>query len=154
MRQAPDPSLKLAPNGVKEDAVVFRSKIDLWLLVLIAAATAFPLHQAMEALRSGSNSLPHLLIFVLLAGFFLWLLLSTKYTVTSDALVVQSGPFRWRMLKSEITKIVPSKSIISSPALSLDRLRIDYSRGRSSILISPKDKAGLLKALDLGSNST
>lgn len=133
--------------------MVFRSKIDLWLLAVISAATAFPLLQVVAALRNGSNLLPHLLIFVLLAGFFLWLLLSTKYTVTGDALVVQSGPFRWRIVKSEITKIVPSKSIISSPALSLDRLRIDYARGRGSILISPKDKAGFLKAISVQSNA-
>ena len=133
--------------------MVFRSKIDLWLLAVIAATTAIPLLQAVAALRNGSNLLPHLLIFVLLGGFFLWLLLSTKYTVTGDALVVQSGPFRWRIVKTEITKIVPSKSIISSPALSLDRLRIDYARGRSSILISPKDKTGFLKAISVQSNA-
>jgi hypothetical protein len=134
--------------------VVFRSKIDLWLLLVLAAAMALPLLQTIEALRNGSNSLPHLLIFVLLGSSFLWLLLSTKYTVTSDALVVQSGPFRWRIVKNEITKIVPSKSIISSPALSLDRLRIDYARGRNSILISPKDKDGFLKAIAITSNAT
>lgn len=133
--------------------MVFRSKIDLWLLLVFAVATAFPLLQAMEALRSGSNSLPHLLVSAMLGGFFLWLLLSTKYTVTGDALVVQSGPFKWRIVKNEITKIVPSKSIISSPALSLDRLRIDYARGRNSILISPRDKDGFLKAVAAGSNA-
>jgi hypothetical protein len=127
--------------------MVFRSKIDLWLVAVLAAAMALPFLEAMEALRSGSDSLPHLLIFVLLGGFFLSLLLSTKYTVSGDTLLVQSGLFRWRIVRSEITKIVPSRSIISSPALSLDRLRVDYANGRKSVLISPKDKEGFLKAI-------
>lgn len=127
--------------------MTFRSKIDLWLILVLVAAAALPLLQFMAALQNGSNWLPHILIFGLLAGVFSWLLLSTKYTVTNDAVMVQSGPFRWRIAKSEITRIVPSKSILSSPALSLDRLRIDYADGRNSILISPRDKDGFLRAI-------
>lgn len=127
--------------------MVFRSKIDLWLLLVIAAAAMVPLLQVMAALRNGENWLPHLLIFGILGGLFSWMLLSTKYTVNRDTLLVQSGPFRWRIFKNEITGIVPSKSILSSPALSLDRLRIEYAGGRRSILISPKNKDGFLKAI-------
>ena len=133
--------------------MVFRSKIDLWLFLVLAAAAAVPLLQTLAALRNGENWLPHLLIFGLLGGFISWLLLSTKYTVDRDTLLVQSGPFRWRISRNEITGIVPSKSILSSPALSLDRLRIDYAHGRHSILISPRDKDGFLKAIAVTANA-
>ena len=133
--------------------MVFRSKIDLWLLIVLVAAAAFPLTQAMAALRHGSSWIPHVLIFGLLGGLFFWLLLSTRYTVNQDTVVVQCGPFRWRIPKNEITQIVPSKSILSSPALSLDRLRIDYAGGRKSILISPKDKDGFLKDIAFTPNA-
>jgi energy-coupling factor transporter transmembrane protein EcfT len=133
--------------------MVFRSKIDPWLLIVVVAVTALPLFQAMAALRDGSSATPHLLVFVLLGGFFLWLLLSTKYTIDDDAILVQSGPFSWRIVRTEITGIVPSKSMVSSPALSLDRIRIDYGLGRKSILISPKDKDRFLNAIAVTSNA-
>ena len=133
--------------------MTFRSKIDIWLILVLVAATAFPLLQVIAALRSGSTLLPHALIFGLLGGLFSWLILSTKYTVNIDVLLVQSGPFRWRIARNEITRIVPSKSILSSPALSLDRLRIDYAGGRNSILISPRDKDGFLRAITVTPNA-
>ena len=133
--------------------MVFRSKIDLWLLMVLVAAEVLPLIQAVSALRDGSSWLPHVLIFGLLGGLFSWLLLSTKYTVNKDTLVVQSGPFRWCIAKNDITKIASSNSIIASPALSLDRLRIDYADGRNSILISPKNKDGFLKAIAVPPNA-
>ena len=133
--------------------MVFRSKIDLWLLMVLAAASAVPLIQAWAALRDGSNWLPHIIIFGLLGGLFSWLLISTKYTVNQHILVIQSGPFKWRIAKNEITKIASSKSLVSSPALSLDRLRIDYGGGRNSVLISPKDKDAFLKAIAVTPNA-
>ena len=133
--------------------MVFRSKIDLSLLVLLVAAAALPLTQALAGLRNGSSWIPHALTFALLTASFSWLLLTTKYTVTQNTLLVQSGPFRWRIAKSEITQIVPSKSMLSSPALSLDRLRIDYAAGRKSVLISPKDQEGFLKAVSVSTNA-
>ena len=132
--------------------MVFRSKIDLWLLIVLIAAAVFPLTQAISALQHGISWIPHALILGLLAGGLLWLLRSTNYTVDQKTLVIQSGPFRWLIPKDEITRVVPSKSIISSPALSLDRLRIDYGGGRNSILVSPKDKTGFLKAVAATTN--
>ena len=133
--------------------MVFRSKIDLWLVIALIVAAAFPLTQAIAALQHGSNWIPHVLIFVLLGGCILWLFFSTKYTVDHDTLVIQSGPFSWRISKGEIIRVAPSRSIISSPALSLDRLRIDYAGGRNSILVSPKNKTGFLKAVAAAPNA-
>lgn len=61
--------------------MVFRSKIDLWLLLVLAAAAMVPLLQVVAALRNGGNWLPHLVVFGILGGLFSWMLLSTKYTV-------------------------------------------------------------------------
>jgi hypothetical protein len=133
--------------------LIFRSKIDLWLLVVLVAAAALPFTQALAGLQDGSSWISHTVTFALLAGSFSWLVLTTKYTVTQDTLLVQSGPFRWRIAKNEITQIAPSRSILSSPALSLDRLRIEYAAGRKSVLISPKDKEGFLKAVSVNTNA-
>lgn len=133
--------------------MVFRSKIDLWLLIVLIITAAIPLTQAVAALQNGENWIPHVLISGLLGICFLWLLRSTKYTISRDTIVIQSGPFRWRIPKAEITRISSSKSVISSPALSLDRLKIEYSGGRNSILVSPKDKNGFIQAVGITANA-
>lgn len=127
--------------------MVFRSKIDLWLLVVLIVPTAMPLAQAVNALQTGANWVPHVLVFGLLCSGALWLLLSTRYTVQPDELLVRSGPFHWRIRRDGITRLTPSRSLLSSPALSLDRLQIDYDHGKRSILISPQDRSGFLQAM-------
>ena len=74
--------------------MVFRSKIDLWLLIVLIITAVIPLTQAMAALQNGANWIPHVLISGLLALSFLWLLLSTNYAIGRDTLMIQSGPFR------------------------------------------------------------
>ncbi|NVO85828.1 PH domain-containing protein [Hymenobacter terrestris] len=81
-------------------------------------------------------------------GFFYWLLRYTYYEVQPDAqlLRVVSGPFVWRVPIQNITSILPTHSPFSSPALSLDRLRVRYGK-HDSVLISPADRVGFLAAL-------
>ena len=78
--------------------------------------------------------------------FFAWLCFSTSYTVTREALLVQSGPFSWVVPLREISSIEPTRNPLSSPALSLDRLRIRY--GAREIMISPADKAGFIAVIE------
>jgi hypothetical protein len=66
-------------------------------------------------------------------------MVATRYTLDSKLLIAQSGPFKWRVPISDITSITPTNNPLSSPALSLDRLRIDYGRSET-IMISPRDK--------------
>lgn len=64
---------------------------------------------------------------------------STSYTVTDERLIIRSGPFRWRVVLDAIHSVEPSHSLLSSPAVSLDRLRVRYGPSRRSVLISPDD---------------
>jgi len=66
-------------------------------------------------------------------------LLSTKYVVADDELIIHSGPRLWRIPLAEISSVDNTNNSRSSPALSLDRLHIRYSNGKS-VMISPKDK--------------
>jgi len=87
-------------------------------------------------------------ILALVSGLLLFvsLTLRTHYTVLDGQLVIVSGPFRWRIPLSEITGVEPSRAPWSSPALSLDRLKISYGE-RRWVLVSPADKRGFLQAL-------
>lgn len=126
----------------------FKSRIDLWIgLVVAAAVVTDVVFIFVFGLRAGEMGMNGAL-FVLLALFILllWLTLRTYYAVNQDTLRVVCGPFRWRIPLDEITAVTPSRSWWSSPALSLDRLRIDYGDGRR-VLVSPAEKQEFLQAI-------
>jgi hypothetical protein len=128
---------------------VYTSKIDTWLALVLVGAVAACLIAFVFALRTGSTTavvatLPALIIG---AGLPIWLMTSTAYTLSSTTLLVKSGPFKWQVPIEQIASITPTSNPLSSPALSLDRLRIDYGRGQS-IMISPKDKDQFIQDLE------
>jgi len=81
-------------------------------------------------------------------GLPLWILANTNYTLTDMTLHVRCGPFSYKVPIAEISSVTPTRSILSAPALSLDRLRIEYSRGKV-VVISPEDRERFLKDLDI-----
>jgi hypothetical protein len=85
-------------------------------------------------------------VLLLLAGFPVWIITSTRYTFTSNELAIRSGPFSWKIPFRDITVVERTNSRRSGPALSMDRLRISYGRGKS-ILISPENKEAFLREL-------
>jgi hypothetical protein len=130
--------------------IVFRSKIDRWLgAVLIGGAVAFTAAVIAVAAAAGEALQVLALAPLLLPGAALplWLLKSTDYTLDESELRVRSGPFKWRIRLRDIRTVTPTHNPLSSPALSLDRLRIDYGPLKS-IMISPVDKERFLAELD------
>lgn len=128
---------------------VYSSKVDAWLALILWTAVIACLAAFGAALYTGSMSsivaaLPTLLIG---AGLPAWVLLGTRYILRNGTMIVKSGPFRWRIPLDQITGITPTTSRLSGPALSLDRLRIEYGRGRV-LLISPEDKHRFIQDLD------
>lgn len=136
-------------NAGKTMATVYRSKIDVWLMAVLAMAIAGSLLAALTVLsvRSPTAWAIAALTAIVGAGLPLWLLLATHYTLERGQLVVRSGPFTWRIPVADITSITPTSNPLSSPALSLDRLRIEYGQGRS-LMISPRDKEQFVR--DIG----
>ncbi|MET0289911.1 MAG: PH domain-containing protein [Pseudoxanthomonas sp.] len=76
----------------------------------------------------------------------LWMLLGTHYLLTAERLLIRCGPFRWRIRLAEIRAVTPTRSLLSGPALSLDRLRIDHGHW-NSVLISPHAREDFLARL-------
>lgn len=130
-------------------ASIHASKVDAWLVVVTAVAIGVSVGAAIALWREGGVPTIVLLPVTLLlgAGLPLWILLGTRYELTPGRLLVCCGPFRWTVPLKEIRAVEPTRNPLSSPALSLDRLRIDYGRG-SSVMISPRDKARFLAELD------
>jgi membrane protein YdbS with pleckstrin-like domain len=127
----------------------FPSRIDGWLIpvmviafagiiISLVAVMVTPTPWPVRAFTTVAMVLVTFLLFAVLRN--------TYYAVDTDELRVVSGPFRWKIPLSEITDIRPTRNPLSSPALSMDRLKVSYGK-RKSVLISPADKDGFLRAI-------
>lgn len=122
---------------------IFPSKISWWLfgpilgVLVLAALTTLLSHQLLA-----------LLLLLPALGFTGWVLGRTYYVVNAATrqLRIVSGPLRWAIPVAGITCVRPSHNLLSSPALSLDRLEVRYGK-YDFILLSPADKAGFVAAL-------
>ena len=128
----------------------FSSKVDSWLVPIMVLSMA-GLVAALIAVMITPTPWPIRILVSAVTVVVTMLLFSifrnTHYTLTEQELRVVSGPFKWTIPVSEITDIAPTRNPLSSPALSIDRLRISYGK-RKFILISPADKAGFMRAID------
>lgn len=128
----------------------FASRRDRWL-VFVLWATAVLLVAAGLA-QIGSTAVLTVRVIMLVgcltgAAVLLWVLYGTSYTFTGDVLSVRSGPFRTSLPLAEIDSIVPVHNTLSGPACSVDRLQIRYHYSDRTLLVSPADKPGFLRAL-------
>ena len=129
------------------------SRQDWWLMALIILAgigqAAALLYQVI------TNGLTHpasmslllaLLIYLAIILLFAW---PVRYEIRPPYLTIRSGVIRMRLSLASIEAVRPTRNPAAAPALSLDRLRIDYTRkGKSAFtLVSPKDKRAFLADL-------
>jgi len=126
-------------------ATVYKSKIDWWLGAILAVAMICSLFAGLKALSADTPNSVWTAALIGGVGFFLPLvgILSTRYVIEDQQLVVRTGLFKWRIPINEISSITPTSDPIASPALSLDRLRITYGQAKW-LLISPRDKDGFM----------
>lgn len=125
----------------------FNSAVDSWFYLVIGAVLLTLLVTVIPQLWSGQVS--HIFAIVIIGfslGLPLWLLFSTYYQVSEDFVLVKSGPFSWRVRISEIQSAKRSRNILSSPALSLNRIELRYGQGKI-IFVSPKDQQGFLLSI-------
>lgn len=129
----------------------FQSKVDRWLaavlILVMLMMLASLIGMTAEVMRE-----PTLLIVIIaiILGIALiaWVGLATYYEVDRKTLKVVSGPLRWRIPLADITAVEETRSVLSAPALSLDRLRIRYG-DRHAIVVSPRDKKKFLKRIGM-----
>lgn len=127
----------------------FKSKVDSWIAVLIVALVLMDLVFIVTlAMQPGSpaGKTGAILVCIAVMALIASLALRTHYTVDRNDLRIVSGPFRWTVPIDQITSVTPTRTLLSSPAMSLDRLRIEYGKFRPMI-VSPDDKDGFLKAI-------
>lgn len=90
---------------------------------------------------------PVLAFTALVVGFVVHLITTTYYTITGNILNVHCGFFYNTDIDiSTIKSVAETNSVLSAPALSLDRLEIFYNH-YDSIVISPPNKSAFIEAL-------
>jgi hypothetical protein len=137
--------------------VRYHSKKDAWLIAIIAIAFLITLITIVltlitpGALQQGGWV--SIVVVVLVWAFVGSIIFPLYYEITPSVLVVRSGISHWEIPLRSIQQLRPTHNMLTSPALSLDRLRIEYIQNGKTrfMLISPKDKSGFLR--DLAQNS-
>ncbi len=126
-----------------------RSKVDWWVWVL--SAVGIVVGVSYVALGLVVRRIPWwvLGIYALSAALVVSVSLPLDYDISEDRLMVRMGFMRWRIPLESIRSAAPSKAPWKAPAMSMDRLRIQYRHGGAecSILISPADKERFLDDL-------
>lgn len=80
------------------------------------------------------------------AVLLIWIWYHTGYTITDSAILITYGPVKMTVPINEIESIRGVKSPFTAPALSMDRIEIQYARFKL-VAISPKDKAEFVRQL-------
>ena len=124
---------------------IFYSKVSKGLLGFTLFLILIPVLLIDKSLEAVGFLL--LLIFPVLV-FVIHVFLYTHYTITKHGMLeIRSGLYQFKPIDIQSIKFIsPTRSLISSPASSLDRLEIKYAKF-SSVLVSPKDKSAFIDSL-------
>jgi len=132
------------------DREVFASKRDIWVVATLwTCIVLLVLCAVVVVITPGSLAQRAVLglFCVVSAGFVLWTLRGTRYTLEEDRLRIQSGPLHWTVRLESIEGVRQTRSLASGPALSLDRIEI-RTRGRAfGVTISPENRQRFVEAL-------
>ena len=121
----------------------YKSKIDIWLVVLFYVMMLLPTLVALIDMFSWIM----VALDVLLLGFVSITLFNTKYIIDGELLYIKCGFLpKEKCFISQIVKIKNTHNIISAPAISLDRIEIRLNN-RQQLIISPLDKEEFINHL-------
>ena len=133
-----------------EEAISYRTRIDLWLTLLILIPLVMEVKIGIDSIRAGKPN------WIIIGTLFLILLIFIplvfiRYTLYNDYILVKCYLFGTERIPYEsITNIKKTWNPLSSAAMSLRRIQIDYTvNGRHEMtLISPVKRDEFLKEVE------
>lgn len=126
---------------------VYRSKISWILLAPVAIVFA-----GLSVVIIINQDWPALLIVLLTGGYVTYLYTNTYYAIVDNALSISTGLGKLTIDIATIKAIKETNTILSAPALSLDRIEVFYNR-YDSVVISPPDKTAFITHLKTLNNN-
>ena len=120
---------------------IYKSKVDWWLgLVLV-----YPIFRSVASIIEG-DWIGYIGIALCLL-FIVFISKSTRYIISENHLIVKCMFIVNDKIEiSKIRKIEKTNSILSSPALSLDRISIKFNK-YDEVYISPKERQSFIDEL-------
>jgi len=125
---------------------VYPSRVDAWLVPLLAlpfAVGGIVIGVAPD-LATRAIGIGVWVFYAIILGT---LALPVRYTVAPEQLEIRAGMVRIRIPWERVIAMEPTRNPISSPALSLHRLEVRYTKpdgGERAIRISPRDRAAFV----------
>lgn len=130
----------------------FHTKIDWWILGFIIAMTGLLIQLLFTMYAKGTmvEYPEHSVVYILTIAVIWWPVLNTRYIIQDEILTIHSLFLKWRIPLANIQKISKTNNSISSPALSLDRLKIEYIKDGKikQVLVSPRDQQAFSKVVN------
>ncbi|KAF1015411.1 MAG: hypothetical protein GAK29_04567 [Acinetobacter bereziniae] len=129
----------------------FRSKIDWWVLGFLIAMTGLLIQLLFTMYAKGTMAEypEHTAVYILTIAVIWWPALNTRYIIQENSLTIHCLFLKWNIPLANIQKMTPSHDSIASPALSLDRLKIEYIKEgeHKQILVSPRNRQAFIEAV-------
>ena len=128
----------------------YKSKVDWWLALILCVPPVVSVGVCIALVQDGKTAeLPIGVGSVLLvAAIYFGLVFPMRYGLDDTHLLVRFGMCRQRIPLADISEVNPTHNPLSSPALSLDRLHVQFGKGIfKSVLISPADRDRFLDEL-------
>jgi hypothetical protein len=128
----------------------YQGKRDPWAVILLSVTVAPCLAAIPALIASSAGAIVKSSLFVVIIGaavFALLLLIRTHYDLGDGRLRVRHGLLRWVIPVRGIRAVSRVHGFAASAALSSDRIRVEYGRGRAYIEIAPADTAAFLNDL-------
>ena len=119
----------------------FQSKKDIWLAVLIWGVIIL-----MFFMMITEQNIVVYIVGILNNALLLWLWFGTNYKIDDEDFIVRSGLFKSTIDIKSIKKLRATKTLLAGPALSIDRIEIQYKR-YDSVIVSPKEKNKFIESL-------
>ena len=128
--------------------MIFSSKVDWWIGALIfVAVPSLLIYSFVQTLANDPHQNQ-----IVIASSVLYLItlfgiiFPIRYEITDDELIIKSGYIQRSVPFENISGVYPTMNPLSSPALSMHRLRIQCDR-RYPLLISPNNREEFLKVI-------
>jgi hypothetical protein len=129
----------------------FHSKIDWWVLGFLIAMTGLLVQLLFTMYVKGTmvEYPEHTTVYILTIAVIWWPAFNTRYIIQDGTLIIHCLFLTWNIPLADIQKITPSHDSIASPALSLDRLKIEYIKEGEDkqILVSPRNRQAFIDAV-------
>lgn len=128
----------------------YKSRTDWWIALGLCVPPIAALVVLLSSILAGrlSEVLVAIGVILLVTGIYAGLIFPMRYGLDRQQLIVRSGMCRQRIPLPSILAVRRTRNPLSSPALSLDRLHVQYGEGFfKAVMISPLDREGFLEDL-------